>query len=79
MNVGIIHLVIEINWRIWHAIHNCETAAKSVPGKAFHIIITNSLIAVDNSDPTGVVDAIAKKHIVFNYVAIAVAQCQRAS
>ncbi len=75
----VVDLVVAIDRRIRHAVHDDQCAAETVPGQAVQVIVADDLAFVDDTDATGVIDPVAEKNIVLDQIVVAVSQRQRAA
>jgi len=72
-------LVVAVDRRIRHTVHDDEGAAKPVTGQAVHIVVANNLAFIDYADAARVINSIAEEDIILYDVVIAVSKRQRAA
>ncbi len=77
MDARIGDLMITVDRRIGHAVHDAQSAFQVAARQSFQIIVAYRLIAVDDADSGGIGDAVAQKHVAFDQIAVAVAQHER--
>ena len=74
-----INLIIPIDRRVRHAVHDDKSSTKTRPLNPFKIIITDRLMFINDADTSRMLNIISKKHIAFNQIVTAVAHRQSAA